>query len=113
MTTFVQGPSKPMACINTSVSSTSLASLPPPPIESILIFHLEKSVWTALEAEGLGCNLQHYNPLIDVRIQTEWNVPPVWNLKSQLVFGTPAPDSALKDKTFNPLEDRIKVYGAE
>lgn len=72
-----------------------------------------KLVWTALEAEGLGCNLQHYNPLIDLRVQTEWNVPATWNMKSQLVFGTPAPGASLKDKTFNPLEDRIKVYGAE
>lgn len=70
-------------------------------------------VWTALEAEGLGCNLQHYNPLIDVRIQTEWNVPTAWNLKSQLVFGTPITGAPLKEKTFSPLEERIKVYGAE
>lgn len=72
-----------------------------------------KLVWTALEAEGLGCSLQHYNPLIDLRVQTEWNVPTTWNMKSQLVFGKPTPGASLRDKTFNPLEDRIKVYGAE
>ena len=26
---------------------------------------LQLVVWTALEAEGLGATLQHYNPLID------------------------------------------------
>jgi predicted oxidoreductase (fatty acid repression mutant protein) len=24
--------------------------------------------WTNLEAEGQGCNLQHYNPLIDAHV---------------------------------------------
>lgn len=31
-------------------------------------------VWTLLEAEGLGCNLQHYNPMIDARISEQQNV---------------------------------------
>lgn len=46
-------------------------------------------VCTALEAEGLGCNLQHYHPLIDVKVSTEWNIDPDWSLKSQTVFGKP------------------------
>lgn len=29
-------------------------------------------LWTAFEAEGLGCNLQHYNPIIDQKAKTEW-----------------------------------------
>lgn len=29
------------------------------------------AVWTALEAEGLGCNLQHYCPLIDAKVAAE------------------------------------------
>lgn len=29
-------------------------------------------LWTALEAEGCGCNLQHYNPIIDQKAKTEW-----------------------------------------
>lgn len=31
-------------------------------------------LWTALEAEGCGCNLQHYNPIIDQKAKTEWYV---------------------------------------
>ncbi|KAL8946616.1 MAG: hypothetical protein Q9222_007007 [Ikaeria aurantiellina] len=69
-------------------------------------------VWAALEAEGLGVNLQHYNPLIDVRLETEFKVPPTWSLKAQMVFGKPTSGPAVADKQFKPVEDRMKVYGA-
>ena len=29
-------------------------------------------LWTALEAEGMGANLQHYNPLIDDEVKKTW-----------------------------------------
>ena len=76
---------------------------------------MASSVWTALEAEGLGVNLQHYNPLIDVRLETEFKVPPTWNLKAQMVFGTPTDGPAVPDdkKSFDPVEERMKVYGAK
>jgi len=64
-------------------------------------------VWTALEAEDLGCNLQHYNPLIDVRVATEWNIDPEWSLKSQMVFGKPT--ERPEPKSFKPLEDRFQL----
>lgn len=72
-------------------------------------------VWTALVAEGLGVNLQHYNPLIDVRLETEFKVPSTWSMKAQMVFGTPIGGPAVPDdkKAFNPVEDRLKVYGAK
>jgi hypothetical protein len=68
------------------------------------------ALWTALEAEGLGCNIQHYNPLIDERVAKEWNVPKDWVLNAQLVFGTPAGEPG--EKTFVELRERFKVYGA-
>jgi predicted oxidoreductase (fatty acid repression mutant protein) len=68
------------------------------------------AVWTALEAEGLGANLQHYNPLIDKRVAETWNVPADWELSAQMPFGTPA--AAPAEKTFKPVEERFKVYGA-
>ena len=46
-------------------------------------------LWTALEAEGLGVNLQHYNPPIDKRIESDYDVPETWSLKAQMVFGKP------------------------
>lgn len=66
--------------------------------------------WTALEAEGLGANLQHYNPLIDAGVQKAWNVPEDWELCAQLVFGGRTADPG--EKTFTELSERFKVYGA-
>jgi len=66
--------------------------------------------WTALDAEGLGASLQHYNPLIDTMVQETWNVPKDWELSAQLVFGTPTGQAG--EKQFSELRERIKVYGA-
>ncbi|KAJ5782857.1 hypothetical protein N7457_004631 [Penicillium paradoxum] len=66
-------------------------------------------VWTALESEGFGANLQHYSPLIDEEVAKTWNLPASWKLDAQLVFGVPT--SEPKEKTFAPLEDRLKVFG--
>ncbi|RDW59790.1 hypothetical protein BP6252_12877 [Coleophoma cylindrospora] len=68
------------------------------------------AIWTALEAEGLGANLQHYNPLIDAKVAAQWNVDPDWELTAELVFGTPAAPAG--EKTAEPIEKRFKVYGA-
>ena len=65
-------------------------------------------VWTALEAEGLGATLQHYNPLIDDEVKKEWNVPSNWKLIAQMPFGNPTAQPG--DKEFKPLEHRIKFY---
>ena len=67
-------------------------------------------LWAALETEGLGVNLQHYNPLIDVRLQTDYDVPATWSLKAQMVFGKPEAEPG--QKSFDPIEKRIKVFGA-
>ncbi|MFE4707737.1 nitroreductase family protein [Peribacillus simplex] len=65
-------------------------------------------VWTALEAEGLGATLQHYNPLIDDEVKKEWDVPSNWKLIAQMPFGNPTAQPG--DKEFKPLEDRIKFH---
>ncbi|KAG6057708.1 hypothetical protein E4U17_001015 [Claviceps sp. LM77 group G4] len=67
-------------------------------------------LWTALELEGLGANLQHYNPLIDEKVTETWNLPKSWTLNAQLVFGGRAGEAG--DKDFQPLEERVKVFGA-
>ena len=67
------------------------------------------AVWTALEQEGLGANLQHYNPLIDGRIMAEWDIPGEWELSAQLVFGNRLCEP--NQKTFKPMEDRFLTYG--
>jgi predicted oxidoreductase (fatty acid repression mutant protein) len=73
-------------------------------------------VWTALELEGLGCNLQHYNfmPEFTAEVRKTWNLPDTWDLYSQLVFGQPQ-NGALqrsRERTYLPLEDRVKLFGA-
>lgn len=65
-------------------------------------------VWTALEAEGLGASLQHYNPLIDEAVQAAWNIPNNWKLIAQMPFGHPT--SPAGEKTFQPIEERVKFY---
>ncbi|KAI1214788.1 Nitroreductase [Annulohypoxylon truncatum] len=67
-------------------------------------------VWTALTAEGVGANLQHYNPLIDVKVASEWGIPESWKLNAQLVFGGRSGEAGPKD--FQPIEERYKAFGA-
>ena len=74
------------------------------------------ALWVALEAEGFGANLQHYNPIVDQRVQNEWNVPQEWALRAQLVFGGRVDGEAGKpgDKTFKDIEGtRLFVHGAK
>ncbi|KAF4453166.1 nitroreductase family protein [Fusarium austroafricanum] len=71
---------------------------------------LQYTIWLALEAEGLGANLQHYNPIIDEKVAKEWNIPSNWKLNAQLVFGG-IMDSPV-EKTFMPLEERYRVFGS-
>ncbi|KAI6914575.1 hypothetical protein KC318_g2896 [Hortaea werneckii] len=71
-------------------------------------------LWTAMEAEGFGCNLQHYNPLPDQKASAEWKIPLEWSLKAQLVFGgvEQGAREALKAKDEVPMGERLFVHGA-
>lgn len=69
---------------------------------------LQFAVWTALEAEGLGVSLQHYNPVVDAAVKKEWHIPDNWKLIAQMPFGKPL--SQPDEKNFRPLCERIKVY---
>ncbi|MDR1854731.1 MAG: nitroreductase family protein [Azoarcus sp.] len=64
-------------------------------------------VWTALEVEGLGATLQHYNPLIDEAVAKEWNVPATWKLVAQMPFGAPVAPPG--EKTFRPIGELVWV----
>lgn len=69
---------------------------------------LQYIIWSALESEGLGASLQHYNPLIDESIKKEWDLPENYTLIAQMPFGNPL--SAPDDKDFLPIEDRFKTF---
>ncbi|KAB8244172.1 Nitroreductase-like protein [Aspergillus flavus] len=68
--------------------------------------------WVALEEEGFGANLQHYNPIIDEKVAANWNVPASWKLRAQLVFGVPEGDRPA-EKEKKELGEVLKVYGAK
>lgn len=68
------------------------------------------AIWTALEAEGLGANLQHYNPLIDQKVADTWGISKDWELTAQLVFGKKEGEPG--EKSYIPIEERVKVSGA-
>jgi len=71
---------------------------------------LQHTLWIALEAEGLGANLQHYNPLVDEKVAETWKLPATWKLNAQLVFGGKTAEAG--EKTFGPVEEKLKVFGA-
>ncbi len=65
-------------------------------------------IWTALEIEGFGVSLQHYNELIEADVKKEWNIPDSWKIIGQMPFGKPTAEPS--EKEFKPLEERIKVF---
>ena len=71
---------------------------------------VQYAVWTTLAAVGVGANLQHYNPLPDAAIAKEWDIPASWQLRAQMVIG--GIESPAGEKTFEPVENRVKVFGA-
>jgi uncharacterized protein len=69
---------------------------------------LQYAIWTALELEGFGATLQHYNPVIDEAVQAAWGIPATWKLLAQMPFGRPAAQPAAKD--FQPLAGRLRLF---
>lgn len=65
-------------------------------------------IWMALEAEGLGANLQHYNPIIDEKVTSEWDLPKTWRLVAQMVFGSPTAPAG--EKQFNAVSERFRIF---
>ena len=72
------------------------------------------AVWVALTTAGMGANLQHYNPLIDEKVKTTFNIPSEWFLTSQLTFGKPTKPPGPKPKDMKaPMEQRLLIHGAD
>ncbi|TKA63297.1 hypothetical protein B0A55_10379 [Friedmanniomyces simplex] len=72
-------------------------------------------LWTALEAEGFGCNLQHYNPLPDQKAAAKWDIPLEWSLKAQLVFGgeEEGARAGLQERSEQPIAERLFFHGGK
>ena len=67
------------------------------------------ALWNALAAVNIGANLQHYNGVIDEKVAETGNIDSNWKLSAQMVFGGIAAPAG--EKTFEPIEKRLKVYG--
>lgn len=68
---------------------------------------LQFAIWSQLEAEGLGANLQHYNPIIDAEVKDTFIIPSSWRLIAQMPFGNPTEEPIKKE--FVPIEKRVIV----
>lgn len=66
-------------------------------------------IWTALASVNVGANLQHYNGVIDEKVAQEWQIDSNWKLIAQMVFGGISAPAG--EKTFEPVEKRVKVFG--
>ena len=67
------------------------------------------AVWTMLADMGYGASLQHYNPLIDYRVASEWQLPEWWRLKAQMPFGEPLRPADIKIQHL-PANERRLVF---
>ena len=65
------------------------------------------NVWTALSSEGLGVNIQHYNPIIDDEVARTFDVPASWKLISQMVVGNPLAEPGPIAK--KPVSERLVI----
>ncbi|MBK3495567.1 nitroreductase family protein [Viridibacillus sp. YIM B01967] len=68
---------------------------------------LQYLIWTSLEYEGFGANLQHYIPTFAADIRQKWGIQNGWKLIAQLPFGKPI--VAPKEKEIQPLDQRIVI----
>lgn len=67
------------------------------------------AVWNILAEQGIGASLQHYNPIIDEKINATFNFPAHWKLRAQLVFGSIEGEAG--EKAFIEDESRFKTFG--
>ncbi|AYF92195.1 nitroreductase family protein [Apilactobacillus bombintestini] len=66
------------------------------------------AVWTGLAENGIGANVQHYNPLIDADVAKEFDIPANWKLRAEMVFGSIEAPAQAKD--YMDDKDRFKMF---
>ena len=65
------------------------------------------NTWVTLANNGIGANLQHYNPIIDDLVREAFDIPTNWNLRAQMPFGSI--EGSAKDKDYMDRKDQFKV----
>lgn len=65
--------------------------------------------WALLEAEGYGCNLQHYGNITADALKEKLNLPGSYDLKAEMVFGFP--EAPAGEKTYMPDHERVIAFG--
>lgn len=65
-------------------------------------------IWTALEMEGFGASLQHYNEVIEASVKAEWQIDSNWKLIAQMPFGKPTAPAG--EKVISPIENRFHIF---
>ncbi|KAJ7508585.1 nitroreductase family protein [Mycena galericulata] len=71
---------------------------------------VQAAVWTSLTLEGLGASLQHngaYSDELVDNIHKAFSLPSTWTSTAIMPFGVPAASPV--EKSFNPIEDRVKI----
>lgn len=66
------------------------------------------AIWSMLEDVGFGASLQHYNPLIDKKVEEEWGINPNLGIIAQMPFGVPL--QLPENKADSTLEDKLIVF---
>lgn len=69
------------------------------------------ALWTELRTLEIGASLQHYNPLIDESVAEAFSIDTDWDLIAQMPFGNILQPAG--EKTYQPLNERMKVLGLE
>ncbi|KAI5475191.1 nitroreductase family protein [Pseudohyphozyma bogoriensis] len=68
-------------------------------------------IWTALAAEGMGASLQHngaYSKFVPEGFAKLFDLPANWKSTALMPFGVPG--APPMEKTYLPIEDRVKVF---
>ena len=65
------------------------------------------NTWVTLAENGIGANLQHYNPIIDDMVREAFGIPANWRLRAEMPFGSI--EAQAGDKDYMDKADRFRV----
>ena len=68
---------------------------------------LQLAVWSGLRELGIGASLQHYNPVIDAKVQELFGLPGSYVLLAQMPFGGIVAEPETKEK--EDISKRVKI----